>query len=113
MADGSRPWLPWQVVRVAGASMEPVLSDGDRLLVRRTGDRGGGAVRAGEVVVVRRPDRPDLLVVKRAVHRDRGGWWVEGDNGRGSHDSWVFGPVPDADVQARVLRRLWPRPRRV
>ena len=100
--------VPLHVATVAGGSMRPTLSDGDRVLCRRV---GGSVVRPGQVVVVERPDRAGLLVVKRALHRDRGGWWVEGDDGEHSHDSWVFGPVPDALVRSRVLLRLWPRPR--
>lgn len=108
--EGPRPLLPWSLARVEGSSMQPTLRAGDRLLCRTT---DGGEVRPGQVVVAHRPDRPGLLVVKRAVHRDRGGWWLEGDHEQGSHDSWVFGPVPDSAVVARVVLRLWPRPRRV
>jgi nickel-type superoxide dismutase maturation protease len=102
--------VPLHLATVSGGSMRPTLSEGDRLLCRRV---GGSGVRPGQVVVVERPDRPGLLVVKRALHRDRGGWWVEGDDGDHSHDSWVFGPVPDALVRSRALLRLWPRPRRL
>ncbi len=93
--------FPVQAVAVAGRSMVPTLLPGDFLLVRR-----GARIRAGDLVVVRRPDRPDLLVVKRAVRRvgpDR--WWVEGDNPAQSDDSRLFGP---AEVIARVLWRYWP-----
>ena len=62
------------------------------------------------MVVVERPDRPGLLLVKRVVRREAGGWWVEGDNAAASDDSRLFGPVPDALVLARVLARYWPRP---
>lgn len=98
-------------VAVAGDSMAPTLHDGDWLLCRRTGP--AYAVRAGDVVVVERPDRPGLLLVKRAVRREAGGWWVEGDNAAASDDSRLFGPVPDSLVRARVLARYWPRPARV
>lgn len=62
---------------------------------------------AGDLVVVRRPDRPTLLVVKRALGRDRAGWWVEGDNPAASDDSRVFGAAPDDCVLGRVLVRYW------
>lgn len=58
------------VVTVDGASMTPALTDGDRLLVRRVPP---AAVRAGHLVVARRPDSgkwrhgPRGLLVKRAV----------------------------------------------
>jgi SOS-response transcriptional repressor LexA len=82
--------------------MEPTLLDGDLLLVRT----GEPAV-PGALVVVRLPGRPGLAV-KRAVRRDEDGWWVERDNPREGVDSWAVGAVPEADVVAKVVRRMWP-----
>ena len=87
--------------------MHPALQAGDFCLVRRTRD-----VRPGEIVVVRRPDRPDLLVVKRVLGRTPDGWWVGGDNPNASNDSRVFGAVPDELVVGRVIWRYWPLLRR-
>lgn len=101
--------LPSLHVRVSGASMEPTLADGDRLLCRDVGGRR--PPRVGDVVVARRPDRPSLLLVKRVVRREADGWWLEGDNAASSDDSRVFGPVPDALVLGRAVARWWPRPR--
>ncbi len=98
-------------VAVAGDSMAPTLLDGDWLLCRRFDSAYG--VRVGDVVVVERPDRTGLLIVKRVLRRDPDGWWVEGDNADASDDSRVFGPVPERCVVARVLARYYPRPRRV
>jgi nickel-type superoxide dismutase maturation protease len=98
-------------VAVAGDSMSPTLVDGDWLLCRRV--RGPTGAREGDVVVLERPDRPGLLIVKRIVHREGSGWWVEGDNAAASDDSRLFGPVPETYVVARVLARYWPHPRRV
>jgi len=98
-------------VAVAGDSMLPTLSDGDFLLCRKV--RGVAGVREGDVVVLERPDRPGLLVVKRVVRREGHGWWVEGDNAAASDDSRLFGPVSHACVVARVVSRYWPRPGRV
>lgn len=92
-------------VLVSGRSMEPTLRDGDHLLVR-----WGGRPRAGGLVVVRWPGRP--LAVKRAVLHDADGWWVERDNPAAGVDSWQAGPVPEADVLATVLARVWPLRRR-
>jgi nickel-type superoxide dismutase maturation protease len=94
--------LPWFAVLVRGPSMAPTLHAGDALLVRR-----GGRVRAGDIVVARFRSRPDLLVVKRAVREQDGGWWVRGDNDFGTDDSRVYGV---ADVIGRVLCRYFPRP---
>ena len=85
--------------------MAPVLRSGDALLVRR-----GGRVRAGDVVVARFRTRPELLVVKRAVRPEDGGWWIEGDNPLIEDDSRRYGV---ADVIGRVLIRYYPRPGRL
>ena len=86
---------------VRGPSMSPALKDGDHLLVRR-----GARVRPGDVVVARFRERPDLLVVKRAVQPRDGGWLLASDN------PFVEGPGGVADVEARVLLRYWPVRRR-
>ncbi|MFI0411494.1 nickel-type superoxide dismutase maturation protease [Actinomadura sp. 3N508] len=96
-----------RTVEVTGDSMLPGLRPGDWLLVR-TGVRP----EAGDVVVARHPERRELLIVKRADHRARDGWWLESDNqgARGRRDSWDFGAVPDALIVGRVVARYWPRP---
>jgi nickel-type superoxide dismutase maturation protease len=112
--DSTRtPTRRWPLLRVvvSGSSMEPTLSDGDWLLCRflSSTDR----LERGDVVVARRPDRPELLVVKRVVRRERDGWWLEGDNAEASDDSRLFGVVPDDCLVARVFVRYLPLPRRV
>lgn len=88
-------------VLVSGASMVPTLHDGDCLLVWR-----GARIRPGDVVVARFRSRPDLLVVKRAVQQEDGGWLLSSDN------PFAEGPSGVADVVARVLLRYWPAPSR-
>jgi phage repressor protein C with HTH and peptisase S24 domain len=85
--------------------MAPTLRAGAALLVRR-----GGRVRDGDVVVARFRSRPDLLVVKRAVREQDGGWWVRGDNDFVTDDSRAYGV---ADVIGRVWCRYFPRPSRL
>jgi nickel-type superoxide dismutase maturation protease len=97
--------LPLFAVLVSGPSMVPALRSGDALLVRR-----GARVRAGDVVVARFRARPELLVVKRAVRAQDGGWWIEGDNALVEDDSRKYGV---ADVIGRVLIRYYPRPGRL
>ena len=97
--------LPLFAVLVSGPSMVPTLRSGDALIVRR-----GGPVRSGDVVVARFRSRPDLLVIKRAVREEDGGWWVQGDNGLIQDDSRRYGV---ADVIGRVLIRYYPRPGRL
>ncbi|MFZ4485756.1 MAG: nickel-type superoxide dismutase maturation protease [Candidatus Nanopelagicales bacterium] len=87
-------------VRIAGPSMEPALKSGDWWLVRTV-----GRIRPGDVLLLRHPARPDLLVVKRAVREDPAGWWVEGDNAAWSDDSRGFGSVPRDRVIGCLLLR--------
>jgi phage repressor protein C with HTH and peptisase S24 domain len=101
--------LSWQLplfpVLVSGPSMAPALRSGDALLVRRN-----APVRPGDVVVARFRSRPELLVVKRAVRAQDGGWWLQGDNEFVTDDSRAYGV---ADVIGRVRWRYWPRPSRI
>jgi phage repressor protein C with HTH and peptisase S24 domain len=92
-------------VLVHGRSMEPTLYAGDHLLVA-----WGARPRAGRLAVVRLPGRP--LSVKRLAFSDRDGWWVERDNPAEGVDSWQVGAVPEPDVRAVVLGRIWPPRRR-
>ena len=87
-------------VLVRGPSMVPTLYDGDCLLVAR-----GARVRAGDLVVARFRERPELLVVKRAVEPGDGGWVLASDN------PYAPGPGGVADVEARVLLRYRKGPR--
>ena len=91
--------------RVSGPSMAPTLRSGDLILARRT-----TSARPGDVVVARFRSRPDLLVVKRAVRPEAGGWWLSSDNEFTSDDSRAYGV---ADVVGRVVVRYWPSPRSV
>lgn len=91
------------LAEVTGPSMVPTLHHGDRLLLRY-----GVALRPGDVVVLRHPFQQDLLVVKRAVERREGGWWVLADNPYAGGDSTDYGVVPDELILGRALFRYRP-----
>ena len=95
----------YRQVQVAGSSMVPALADGD-LVLARMGDR----VRPDDLVLVRWPNRPGQLSIKRAVWPEGDGWFVVGDNVAASTDSNHLGP---ADVLGVIRWRLWPWPRRI
>lgn len=97
------PLRAFGVAEVYNPSMVPTLRPGDQLVVRY-----GAVVRPGDVVVLRHPFRQDLLIVKRAVERRDGGWWVRGDNPYVENDSREFGVVPDELVVARAWLRVRP-----
>ncbi|MBA2558928.1 MAG: S26 family signal peptidase [Propionibacteriales bacterium] len=90
---------------VRGRSMEPTLYDGDRLVIWY-----GAAPKIGALCVVRLPGRP--VAVKRVTRLVADGWWVERDNPEEGVDSWLVGAVPQHDVVARVVCRVWPVLRR-
>jgi nickel-type superoxide dismutase maturation protease len=101
----------WPLLRVevAEQSMLPALRPGDWLLALRT-----RRIRPGQVMLAWHPARADLLLVKRAIRRVDGGWWLESDfpEAPGAADSNRFGPVPEDLIVGRVLVRYWrPRPR--
>jgi SOS-response transcriptional repressor LexA len=87
--------------------MTPTLHHGDLLLARS--DR---PARVGDVLVAELPGGRGTGV-KRAVHRDGGGWWLERDNPAAGSDSWAFGAVADDAVRGVVVCRLWPHPGRL
>jgi Peptidase S24-like len=93
--------------RVRGRSMLPTLADGDLLLVRYD-----EVPWPDDLVLVRLPDRPDgtprPLAVKRVAWREQTGWWVERDSAEEGVDSWLVGAIPDHDVVAVVVLRVWP-----
>jgi nickel-type superoxide dismutase maturation protease len=105
--ERTRAVLPFGAAEVSGPSMVPTLHHGDRLVVQY-----GARIRSGDVVVLRHPFQQDLLVVKRAVERREGGWWVLGDNPYAGGDSTDYGAVPEELVLAKVRFRYRPLPER-
>jgi signal peptidase I len=96
----------WGLAVVANRSMRPTLEPGDRLLLsyrRRP--------RPGDLVVARLPGA--VVAVKRAAERratalGEPGWWLLSDNADEGSDSRQYGAVPEADVLAVVVMRIWP-----
>ena len=93
------------LLNVEGPSMVPMLTHGDVVLCQY-----GARVRPGAIVVARHPLRQELFVLKRAVERRAGGWWLLSDNSQVESDSRDYGAVPDELVLGRVLCRIRPRP---
>jgi len=89
--------------------MAPRLPSG-ALVVARSVNRAT-PLHIGDVVVARRPDRPELQIIKRIQAIDAAGAIVlSGDNPAASTDSRQFGPVTRDHIMARVRWRYWPLP---
>jgi hypothetical protein len=82
--------------------MVPTLHDAD-LLVVRCAPRVADSIRSGDVVLATFRALPDRFVLKRADHRQDGGWWLVSENQLTVGDSSVHGV---ADVHGRVVLRL-------
>ena len=95
-------WIPFAV---DGASMQPALESGEFVIVDTREER----VSPGDIVVVRRPDRPGLEVVKRvSTIQSDGSLYLLGDHAAHSTDSRHFGSVPKETVIGVVRWRYWP-----
>lgn len=95
-------------VTVEGASMEPLLAPGDRLLLVPP-----FRLRPGHIVALPDPRHPSRLLVKRvrSIDRPMRLLWVEGDNSAHSTDSRAFGRVPLRAVRGRAVYRYAPQGR--
>lgn len=90
---------PWRRIEVHGDSMRPTLRPGDRLLIVWW---PRAAMRPGQLVAVRRPDR---IVVKRVAAVTSATVDVAGDNPAASSD---YAAVPKGDVLGRAVYRYAP-----
>lgn len=90
--------MSWGIAVVEGLSMVPVLSPGERVLVKY-----GSPFAVDDVVLVQRPDQIDIKRIKRI-----NGWdvFVEGDNIHVSIDSRHYGPVHTKNIIAKVIWRF-------
>lgn len=78
--------------------MAPTLKDGDVVIVRRT-----STAKVGDIVLVRWPQRPGQLSIKRVAGP---GYFVVGDNQRASTDSNQLGPAEVLGVVIWPYRRV-------
>lgn len=90
--------------RVEGDSMAPAYLSGDRLVVNRLAYLVRGP-RPGDVVVLRDPEVPGRLLLKRVAAVEDGRYVVLGDNPAGSRDSRRFGTVRRRDIVGKALLR--------
>ncbi len=82
--------------------MNPILSDGDVVLVDR-----GATVEVGDIVVAKHPIEQNSEVIKRIERIDeRGNYFLVGDNLEDSNDSRHFGAVSSEYIKGKVVARM-------
>ena len=100
--------LPFGRYIVEGPSMEPSYRAGDRVLVNRLAYLWRRPA-AGDVVVLRDPERAGHYLLKRIAQAPDGAdpgparFYVVGDNAAASRDSRVFGPVE----RRQIIGKAW------
>ena len=94
---------------VEGDSMRPTLHHGDYVHgLRLTARARRRLLQPDAIVVARRPDAPQITVIKRVAALDEAGLTLLGDHPALSTDSRHFGPVDPSAVEAVVWLRYWP-----
>ncbi|MFN2116757.1 MAG: nickel-type superoxide dismutase maturation protease [Candidatus Promineifilaceae bacterium] len=93
-------------MRVSGASMIPTLAEDDEVLVD-TRAYANRFPNVGEIVVAHRPDRRNVVLVKRVTEvRPNGRILLLGDNPAASTDSLEFGPITLEHLIGKVTSRF-------
>ncbi len=86
--------------------MIPHLQPGDELLVNARAYRRR-LPQIGDIVVAPRPDRPDVIMIKRVASVEQDGEVVlRGDNPSSSTDSRIFGPVACASILGKATSKF-------
>ena len=93
----------FMVAKVQGSSMVPRLKAGDLIFLQKT-----QKLKVGQIAIAQRPDRPNLLVIKRVKAVTKNGYWLEGDNQSESDDSRIFGEVDKNLILGKFIFRYWP-----
>jgi nickel-type superoxide dismutase maturation protease len=91
------------VARVQGESMAPSYHSGDLVLIRKS-----RKAKRNNIAIAHRPDKEDLLIIKRVITITNNGYWLQGDNSEYSDDSRLFGEVPKELIKGVVLFKYWP-----
>jgi signal peptidase I len=112
----------FDIVRVAGHSMEPTIRNGQVLVINRAAYgiqvpllssyliRWSAPV-PGDIVLFKSPVE-DRLVVKRCAPAGlSSGVFALGDNSANSFDSRDYGPVPVSEIRGKVLFQGPPEPK--
>ncbi|HUF05487.1 MAG TPA: nickel-type superoxide dismutase maturation protease [Aridibacter sp.] len=90
------------IYRIEGDSMDPILRNGEEVLVAER-----ARVRIGDVVIAQHPFKESVEMAKRITAIDANGkFFLVGDNSDESTDSRRFGPVSSDLILGKVISRL-------
>lgn len=89
---------PLGLYRVAGDSMQPTYRPGDLLLGWRW-----FRPKADDIVIVR---QNNLHFIKRLMHLEGEGYWLEGDNAKASTDSRQWGYLQCDQLEAVIIAKI-------
>ncbi|KAJ3567792.1 hypothetical protein NP233_g6138 [Leucocoprinus birnbaumii] len=121
----------WEVKQISGQSMKPTLNPDtstwrDICLFDRASIHTNHDFNREDIVTIRCPNDPNRVLIKRilALEGDtvktrppypeaevkipQGHVWVEGDESFRTDDSNLYGPIPAALIQSKLVRILWP-----
>ncbi|KXN83735.1 Mitochondrial inner membrane protease subunit 2 [Leucoagaricus sp. SymC.cos] len=121
----------YEVKQISGQSMKPTLNPDtstwkdiclfDRFAVHTLHDYN-----REDIVTLRCPDDPNRVLIKRIIALEgdtvktrppypnpevkvpQGHVWVEGDESFRTDDSNLYGPIPTALIQSKLVRIIWP-----
>jgi len=93
--------LKYKLLMVSGSSMYPTLKEGDVLLVDKRAE-----LEEDQIVILKDPQNPKKVLVKRIIVLDSEYAWVEGDNNGNSRDSRDFGEVSRTNIIGKVIK-VW------
>jgi nickel-type superoxide dismutase maturation protease len=89
--------------RIVGNSMLPLLKPGDEVLVNFYAYQSSSP-QIGDIVVLKHPEKPDLIVIKRIIDINQNGeYCVQGDNSLESTDSRHFGLIKRELILGKVV----------
>lgn len=86
-----------------GNSMNPILKNGDAVLV----DKAAENIEVGDIVLAKHPVEQVSEIIKRVQKiNERGHYFLVGDNLEDSNDSRNFGAVTREYIKGKVVARL-------
>ena len=94
-------FLPLRIVKINGPSMEPTLSQGDFVLIRKISQIK--RLKLDDLILF---EQDNTLMIKRVSRIEENNFFVLGDNPDHSTDSRQFGLILFDQVRGKVIKKL-------